>query len=207
MTSAPYVLLSPDHPLTTRKAVTLQQLVDEPLILFDLPPGGEYFLSIFAEADLQPRVRFRTTSYELVRSLVARGLGYSILSQRTRIETSYEGLPYQVRELKGKHPGLTVHAVTLGDVPQTRRAQAFVAQCRKLLDTDHSLTWRIRQHHRRQHDVHSRRCDAGGLADACPHRLVSSARSRHSSRPKPFAPRYPRQLPRTTRRLAARHRD
>lgn len=131
VTSAPYVLLPPDHPLASRRAVTLQQLANEPLILFDLPPGGEYFLSIFADADLRPRVRFRTTSYELVRSLVARGLGYAILSQRTRVETSYEGLPYEVRELKGKHPGLTVHAVTLGDVQQTRRGQAFVAQCRR----------------------------------------------------------------------------
>ena len=113
------------------KTVALQQLAAEPLILFDLPPGGEYFLSIFAEAEVQPRVRFRTTSYELVRSLVARGLGYSILSQRTHIETSYEGLRYEVRELKGKHPGLTVHAVTLGDIPLTRRAQAFVPQCRR----------------------------------------------------------------------------
>lgn len=131
VTSAPYVLLPPDHPLTARKAVMLQQLVDEPLILFDLSPGGEYFLSLFDEAGLKPSVRFRTTSYELVRALVARGLGYAILSQRTKVATSYEGLHYEVRELKGKHPGLTVHAVTLGDVPRTRRTQAFIAQCKR----------------------------------------------------------------------------
>ncbi|MDN5854472.1 MAG: LysR substrate-binding domain-containing protein [Actinomycetia bacterium] len=59
----------PDHPLAP-----------EPLILFNLPTGGDYFLSLFATQGLEPWVRFHTTSHELVRSLVARGLGYSILS-------------------------------------------------------------------------------------------------------------------------------
>jgi DNA-binding transcriptional LysR family regulator len=110
--------------------VTLEALVEEPMILFDLPPGGEYFTSLFTEAGLDPLVRYRTTSYELVRGLVARGLGYSILSQRTRISVSYEDRPFVTRDLAGDHPGLTVNAVTLAHVEPTRRARAFITQCR-----------------------------------------------------------------------------
>lgn len=130
VTSPPYVLLPEGHALTRRKRVTLESLAQEPLILFDLPPGGEYFLSLFTDAGLEPRVRYRTMSYELVRSLVARGLGYSILSQRTRIQVSYEERRFETRDLSGKYPGLTVHAVRLDGMQPTRRARAFIEACR-----------------------------------------------------------------------------
>lgn len=129
--SPPYALLPADHPLTRRKQLSLRQLSPEPLILFNLPPGGEYFLSLFAAQGLEPWVRFHTTSYELVRSLVARGLGYSILSQRAESTVSYEGNPYVARELSDQHAGLAVNVVTLASAQPTRRAEEFVAQCRR----------------------------------------------------------------------------
>lgn len=129
LSSAPYVLLPEEHPLAAQPDVSLKDLADQPLILFSLPPGGEYFLSLFSQAGLEPRVRFQTSSYELVRSLVARGLGYSILSQRTTTRLTYEGLPFVTRELSGNHAGLDITAVTLAAAQPTRRAKAFVAQC------------------------------------------------------------------------------
>ena len=129
-TAPPYVLLAEDHPLADRESVSLAQLVDEPLILFSLSPGGDYFLSLFHTEQLEPRVRYRATSFELVRSLVARGLGYSILSQRTRISVSYEGRGFTTRPLDGDHPGLAVSAVTLDGAKLTRPAAAFIETCR-----------------------------------------------------------------------------
>lgn len=131
LSSAPYVLLHPEHRLAGKDRVPLRQLVAEPLILFDLEPAGEYFRSLFETAGLTPTVRFRTTSYELVRSLVARGLGYGILSQHTATEVSYEGRPFATRPLAGAHRGLAVTAVTLAGLEPTRRARAFIAQCRR----------------------------------------------------------------------------
>ncbi len=100
----PYVLLHEEHPLAVHDSVALKQLVDHPMILFSLPPGGDYFLSLFKAEGLQPRVRYRATNFELVRSLVARRLGYSILGQRTKISVSYEGRGFTTRPLKGDHP-------------------------------------------------------------------------------------------------------
>lgn len=131
VTNPPYVLLPPGHRLASRERIGLRALADEPLILFDLHPGGEYFLSLFTEAGLEPRIHYRTSSYELVRSLVARGLGYSILSQRTLVQVSYEDRPFETRELAGKHPGLTVNAVTLRGTQPTRRTTTFIQVCRE----------------------------------------------------------------------------
>ncbi|WP_029106145.1 LysR family transcriptional regulator [Mycobacterium sp. URHD0025] len=122
----PYVLLAEDHPLGEQDAVALRQLVDQPMILFSLPPGGDYFLSLFKSEGLEPRVRYRATNFELVRSLVARRLGYSILSQRTRISMSYEGRRFITRPLQGDHPGLAINAVTPAGTKLTRPAAAFI---------------------------------------------------------------------------------
>lgn len=129
--SPPYALLPADHRLAAQDTVALAELAPEPLVLFNLPPGGEYFLSLFSAQGLEPWIRFHTTSYELVRSLVARGLGYSILSQRARSTLSYDGHRYVARELSDPQPGLAVNVVTLANAQPTRRAQEFVIQCRR----------------------------------------------------------------------------
>jgi DNA-binding transcriptional LysR family regulator len=59
--------------------------------LFDVEPGGEYFLGIFHQLGLTPQIRMRTASYEMMRALVARGLGYFLLTQKTAITASYDG--------------------------------------------------------------------------------------------------------------------
>ena len=51
--------------------MSLRDLVDEPLILLDLPKSRDYFLSIFSDRDLEPKIAHRTSSYEMVRGLVA----------------------------------------------------------------------------------------------------------------------------------------
>src|SRR5699024_5583280 len=77
----PYVLLHAGHELAHQPEISLRSLVTEPMILFDLPPSGAYFESIFENWDMVPSIRFRVSEVELVRSFVARGLGYSILTQ------------------------------------------------------------------------------------------------------------------------------
>jgi DNA-binding transcriptional LysR family regulator len=125
----PHLVLPGDHRLGKRKKIRLAEVVDEPLILFDLQPGGEYFLGIFEQLGLTPRLHLRTSSFETVRSLVARGLGYSVLTQRTTIRTSYEGREFLTRPLSDPVPALNVVAVQLAAMRPTRRATAFAKQC------------------------------------------------------------------------------
>ncbi|WP_456697922.1 LysR family transcriptional regulator [Aeromicrobium sp. P5_D10] len=125
----PHLVMPADHRLASRKRIRLREVSDDPFILFDLQPGGEYFEDIFTRLGLQPNVRFRTQSFEMVRSLVARGLGYSMLTQRTEVTTSYEGKELIVRPLADALPSLNVVIVQLAGARPTRRASAFAQQC------------------------------------------------------------------------------
>jgi DNA-binding transcriptional LysR family regulator len=74
------VVLPSGHRLARRAALSLLDLVEEPLILLDLPKSSDYFLSVFGDLAVTPKIAHRTTSFEMLRSLVANGLGYSLLN-------------------------------------------------------------------------------------------------------------------------------
>lgn len=57
----------------------------------DLLPYGENTLNVLRGAGVRPRVVHRTGNFELVRSLVARGVGYSLVYSRPAMAQSYEG--------------------------------------------------------------------------------------------------------------------
>lgn len=87
----PYVIVASDHPLATRHSLSLAELVGEPLIQVDIQPSRQNTELMFARAGLSPDIRYTTTNYELARSLVGRGLGYSVLVQRPKSSVTYDG--------------------------------------------------------------------------------------------------------------------
>lgn len=99
-----YALFGERHPLADRETVTLEELADEPLILFDQPPSTDYAMACFRARGLVPNVRHRTHSHELTRSIVARGRSYAILVQRPPNKLSYEGLPILEKEVEPPLP-------------------------------------------------------------------------------------------------------
>ena len=125
----PHVLLPADHRLARRKRVRLAELEEEPYILFDLAPGGDYFLNIFEQAGVQPNIHFRTQSFETARSLVARRLGYTILTQQTTVSKSYEGFGLVRCALADDLLALNIVLMRLAGTEPTRRAEAFAKQC------------------------------------------------------------------------------
>jgi DNA-binding transcriptional LysR family regulator len=74
------IVLPAGHALAHRATVSPQDIVDEPLVLLDLPKSRDYFLSVFGELGLTPKIAHRTASFEMLRCLVANGLGYSLLN-------------------------------------------------------------------------------------------------------------------------------
>ena len=87
----PYILLSADHPLARRPAISLAELRDEPFILLDLPHSRDYFFGLFAAAGIEPRVTFRSRSFEMIRGLIGHGQGYSIHNAAPRTTIGYDG--------------------------------------------------------------------------------------------------------------------
>eukprot|EP00494_Astrolonche_serrata_P005500 UN05516 len=126
-----YALLSKQHSLAHRSKISLAELGDEPLVLLDLPQSREYFQSVFAAAGVAPKVAHRTSSFEMVRCMVANGHGYSVLNQRPAIEWSYDGAELAAVELSDQLPTLNVVILTLRNTRLTRRAEAIINFCRE----------------------------------------------------------------------------
>ncbi len=119
-----YVIVPADHPLADRDGVELAELSAEPLVLLDLPHSRDYFRSLVAATGGAPDVRYRTRSYETVRSLVARGLGYSVLNQRPATRQTYGGGEIAALPLRDAGPPLAVQIASVGGVTQSARARA-----------------------------------------------------------------------------------
>jgi DNA-binding transcriptional LysR family regulator len=131
--AAPYALVGAEHPLAGAGTVELEQLADNPMALMDVPPAAEYVLGVFEERGLTPQIRWRTSSYELVRSLVGRNLAYTLLISRPVSDLSYEGRRLVPLTLAHRPTPTLLGVATLRGVRLTRRARSFVAHCRMQL--------------------------------------------------------------------------
>lgn len=132
-----HVILSESHRLAQNETVSLEQLADDPLILFDLPPSRDHTLGMLREAGATPTVAYRSSNFELVRSLVARGLGYSLSIQRPAIEESYEGLRVITKRVD---PVLSRESVVISwprSVRLTDRARAVVEHAHSAVADQH----------------------------------------------------------------------
>lgn len=77
----PHVVVSEDHRLVRdgRTSVSLFELADEPAAFLSIPHSYSRYLSYFRALGITPRVTYTSPSYEVIRSYVASGLGYSLL--------------------------------------------------------------------------------------------------------------------------------
>jgi len=127
----PYVLLAESSPLASEHALTLERLAEEPLVLLDASPSADYFLSIFSGRGLEANVRFRIRSFEIVRGLVAHGLGYTILATKPASNMSYDGKALASRPLPpGIEPSRLVLARREG-VADSPSVELFCELCRE----------------------------------------------------------------------------
>ncbi len=94
-----HALLPPDHVLSRAASVTPQQLAAHPMVLLDLPFSGPYFLSVFAQRGLKPRIVERTRDMGLMRAMVANGFGFSIANVLLRSDVAPDGRPLVILPL------------------------------------------------------------------------------------------------------------
>jgi DNA-binding transcriptional LysR family regulator len=133
-----HVLLAPGHPLAARDEIALADLAEYEAIMLDVPrvePSAPYIEQLFVRAGHAVNVRYRTSSYELARALVARGLGFAMLLTRPAVDRSYEGLPLVTRPIADDLPPIRFALATLAGVRTTQRARAFAAHCRRIVAT------------------------------------------------------------------------
>ena len=125
VTLRPYVLLAADHPLAVTEELSMGDLEDVPCIRLSIPlPDEEDFVA-------QPGAEMvHTSNFELVRSLVGRGLGYALLAQRPPESRTYDGREVVARTLRDPKADITIVMSHAAGAPLTRRAAALLDFCR-----------------------------------------------------------------------------
>ena len=121
----PHVILPVGHRLADAPYVRLEELADEQFIMLDSPPSSTHTLSIFDERGVTPRVRHRTGNPDVVRTLVARGLGYGMLIQR-HPDAVAAGLPVVVKEIFPAVQPLAIDLVWSAGLRPTKRTEAVI---------------------------------------------------------------------------------
>lgn len=105
----PYAVVSVDHPLSDRESIALSELVTYPMVLLDWALSREYFLSIFSRHDLTPRVAHRVKSMDMLRGMVASGLGFSLFNTPLNALESFAGTQrLRALRLKSQAPVLSM---------------------------------------------------------------------------------------------------
>ena len=133
----PYVLLPDGHPLRASSSIGLEQLAQEPLVLLDLEPSRDYFLSLFREAGIEPLIGYRTKSLEMLRGFVGHGLGYSILATKPANNMSYDGRALIARPLSNPVKNSRLVLATLAGRTLSPIAEEFAAHCRSFFGGIH----------------------------------------------------------------------
>lgn len=131
--AAPHAVLPRGHRLAQQEQITLTELADEDLVLLDIPHSREYFLGMHDAAGVEPRIRYSSRSYETIRSLVARGEGYSVLNHVPQSPVTYDGGEVASVPLTG--PGtnpLDVCVVRVTSVRPAARARVISTLAREM---------------------------------------------------------------------------
>ena len=91
--------LSNDHPLLTSKTVSLKAVSRESYIMLSVDEADRTAMRYWRQTPFRPNVIFTTSSVEAVRSMVANGMGVTILSDMVYRPWSLEGEHVEVREI------------------------------------------------------------------------------------------------------------
>ncbi|MFO0992362.1 MAG: LysR family transcriptional regulator [Hyphomicrobiales bacterium] len=130
-TMEPYALFPASHPLARKRKVSLRQLAQEPLILLDIAPSRTYFLRLFDQHGITPRVSASSPSLELVRGMVGQGLGYSLLITRPYGDHTYDGESLAIRPIAEATELGVISLARLKASRPTRLVSTFAQYCEK----------------------------------------------------------------------------
>lgn len=131
----PHAIVPAVHRLAHRNEISLLELIDEPFVLMDLPHTRQYFLSVFYSQSLEPKIRYRSTSFEAVRALVGNNLGYALLNLEPKHSLTYDGSEVVSLKLKETLRPLKVVLVSLKRTARRRIARTFQDFARSFLKT------------------------------------------------------------------------
>ena len=124
-----------DHRLAQRGTVTIEQVADERLVLFDRRSSFAVIaLTLFQRARLQPRAYLEMDNSEAAASMVEEGLGVALLPRTAIAWSLADGSLVELHLLDTPPMSRPVAAIYRSDTPLTASATAFLELARGLAD-------------------------------------------------------------------------
>lgn len=119
--------LPADHPLLGKDRVTLADIAREPYVMLTVDEARVTAGRYWHDAGLEPNVIFATSSVEAVRSLVAAGMGVTILSDMVYRPWSLEGQRIELKPVDQDIPSMDVGLAWSRKRPHSQPATIFRA--------------------------------------------------------------------------------
>lgn len=132
-TLPPYALVGASHPLAHERTIKLSQLAALPMVLLDMPMSREYFLALFIRERLKPNIVWSSAKLDVVRTMVANGLGYTLANVRPRADVALDGRRVFRIPLSADQPPVRIGIATLKELKKTRLVEAFERHCEALI--------------------------------------------------------------------------
>lgn len=133
----PYVLLADGHPLAGKSALTPADLADYPMVLLDAPPSRDYFIGILENAGIAPQIAHRSSHFEMVRGLVGRGLGYTLLATKPASPMTYDGQALVSSRLIANTEPSRIVLTYRNSISLSTRAEQFQLLCKEVFGRYH----------------------------------------------------------------------
>lgn len=119
--------LPAEHPLLDAATITLGDVAREPYIMLTVDEARVTAERYWQKAGLSPEVIFATSSVEAVRSLVAAGMGVTVLSDMVYRPWSLEGQRIELRTVDHTVPSMDVGVAWARGRPLSQAAGIFRA--------------------------------------------------------------------------------
>lgn len=115
-----------NHKFLKQPSVTLQDVAAEPYIMLTVDEASNTAQRYWNRTPYKPNTIFRTSSVEAVRSMVANGMGISLLSDMVYRPWSLEGRRVEVIEISDEIPTMDVGLAWANTAKHDEAAKAFI---------------------------------------------------------------------------------
>ncbi|MEE9587990.1 MAG: LysR family transcriptional regulator [Hyphomicrobiaceae bacterium] len=117
--------LCTDHPLLLQPSVSLKDVAEEPYIMLTVDEASNTAQKYWNRTPYRPTVIFRTYSVESVRSMVANGMGVTVLSDMVYRPWSLEGRRVEVKSVADTVPTMDVGLAWKRNAERSAASNAF----------------------------------------------------------------------------------
>jgi molybdate transport repressor ModE-like protein len=117
--------LAPDHPLTRVERVHLADIATYPYVMLTVDEAKQTAMRYWHTLSLEPQIIFSTSSVEAVRSMVAGGMGITILSDLVYRPWSLEGQRIETHLIEDEVPSMDVGMAWRRDAKLSEATKAF----------------------------------------------------------------------------------